>query len=919
MAQPDPYTRLTRFTGTEAGKSTATLGVNLDKEFDEARLTIEQTRGNLGLIQRDDGLLANQSVHAEALSDTVLALLDQGAFRMNGSWSVAKVFSVGDIFEYSGVLYLALTAHTANDFSADLALKKFIGPIFDPSATSSLQAATGLTIAQAVARVNDPRGVIAQLQIVGRGIYVKDTVAPTSDEATYGWAFTDAGGTIWRKPMTRRVVASEWGVTSHTQFDGSGNPIGTPDDNAPILNALFAAMEANKGGVCSFEGLTGACYLASSVYVPYGISMDGIVTNFRLSKGFRFRSRADGIFYASSGITVQVQYNGNCEGGILFWLNVHWSNPNTWVTAFPQNSGTISNICIDGSATGGIKGFRYGGTYEFARLYHHVVSTLIEKIGVYADATVIRDVTGYLRSDDTSRYLINIAFLGDGVRIETIASAYNAAGDASNGVFLGDCQGGKVSGLINGNHMFLSSRAITLDTFHLEDGQITVDGADVTIRDGFCVNGNQGKPPIVIQHTTTAGDLNHRRVSIDNVNFIHPMNRLGSTTGWASTSVLDVDLKSSRVSLVMGAGNRRTTYVTGQTSFSQLHAPMVGRSDDVTGLFTDSNRILFNWKNYAHIFAGQPITIVNMKAELTGSVSGRVASWAGIITLPYTPAVGVTGVTYKGPTAAGGNTYFARALSDPVRLIGRAPLTNTTAVSAALVSGQTTLPGFRLNDTSIGVRGWTMLEVYRDTGSTGVYDKRVIVPTDSTDWFIDDGNALNSFAWEAYGPSAAPITLNNSALTSRMQYLDGVVRVVDSTFGPPTVGTWQAGDLIELPANAPDGAGGKLDGTRCRTAGTPGTWDNRYTVTSSLSGSKTFDPPSVAAQSAGVPGTTSTTVTVTGVVLGDPVVASFSLSLGGLRLAAEVTSADTVTVTFINQTASPIDLGSGTLKVRKLL
>jgi len=140
MAQPDPYTRLTRFTGTEAGKATATLGVNLDKEFDEARLTIEQIRTNLGLIQRDDTALANKTVHPEALDDVVLAMLSGASLRLNGSWAVAKTLTIGDIVESSGALYVALVDHTAVDFAADLAAKKIIGPIFDPAGYSNLLA-----------------------------------------------------------------------------------------------------------------------------------------------------------------------------------------------------------------------------------------------------------------------------------------------------------------------------------------------------------------------------------------------------------------------------------------------------------------------------------------------------------------------------------------------------------------------------------------------------------------------------------------------------------------------------------------------------------------------------------------------------------------------------------------------------------
>lgn len=78
-----------------------------------------------------------------------------------------------------------------------------------------------------------------------------------------------------------------------------------------------------------------------------------------------------------------------------------------------------------------------------------------------------------------------------------------------------------------------------------------------------------------------------------------------------------------------------------------------------------------------------------------------------------------------------------------------------------------------------------------------------------------------------------------------------------------------------------------------------------------LTGSKTFDPSSIAAGAV-----ETTTVTVTGAVLGDFASASFSLSMGGLILVAAVTLANTVTCTFFNPTMAPIDLGSGILRVR---
>lgn len=56
-------------------------------------------------------------------------------------------------------------------------------------------------------------------------------------------------------------------------------------------------------------------------------------------------------------------------------------------------------------------------------------------------------------------------------------------------------------------------------------------------------------------------------------------------------------------------------------------------------------------------------------------------------------------------------------------------------------------------------------------------------------------------------------------------------------------------------------------------------------------------------------------ITVTGASLGDFAVASFSLDVQDLELSAQVTAANTVTVTLSNNTGGAIDLGSGTITV----
>lgn len=73
---------------------------------------------------------------------------------------------------------------------------------------------------------------------------------------------------------------------------------------------------------------------------------------------------------------------------------------------------------------------------------------------------------------------------------------------------------------------------------------------------------------------------------------------------------------------------------------------------------------------------------------------------------------------------------------------------------------------------------------------------------------------------------------------------------------------------------------------------------------------QTWDPASINAL-----GTASVTVSYPGAAIGDFTLRSFSVTLQGLILFAEVTATNVVTVTLFNPTTSAVDLGSGTLKI----
>ena len=74
------------------------------------------------------------------------------------------------------------------------------------------------------------------------------------------------------------------------------------------------------------------------------------------------------------------------------------------------------------------------------------------------------------------------------------------------------------------------------------------------------------------------------------------------------------------------------------------------------------------------------------------------------------------------------------------------------------------------------------------------------------------------------------------------------------------------------------------------------------------SGTATYDPPNLADGTG-----TTTTVTVTGALLGEVAVASFSLDTQGITVTAWVSSADTVSVRFQNETGGALNIAEGTL------
>jgi hypothetical protein len=128
MAQPTPYARQFNFDDHQTVNPTTPLpAVQIDNELNSARTNLTGLNTNIGLIQRDDGKLANQSVHANSLGVDTLALIGLEGYTVQGNWTAGRAYAAGDLVDNNAATYLAVTAHTSgNVFDTDLAADKWI-------------------------------------------------------------------------------------------------------------------------------------------------------------------------------------------------------------------------------------------------------------------------------------------------------------------------------------------------------------------------------------------------------------------------------------------------------------------------------------------------------------------------------------------------------------------------------------------------------------------------------------------------------------------------------------------------------------------------------------------------------------------------------------------------------------------------
>jgi hypothetical protein len=146
---------------------------------------------------------------------------------------------------------------------------------------------------------------------------------------------------------------------------------------------------------------------------------------------------------------------------------------------------------------------------------------------------------------------------------------------------------------------------------------------------------------------------------------------------------------------------------------------------------------------------------------------------------------------------------------------------------------------------------------------------------------------------------------NNCTVLPTAHSASGLRTIADTA--APVSGAWLRAEDTRLTTPSIGGPSRMV----VSTAGSPGTWRATGYLVTQYYGSTTWDPASLANGASA-----STTVTVTGAAVGDIALCGFtSITAAGWQMTANITSANTASVTITNNTGGTVDLGSGTVRV----
>lgn len=102
-----------------------------DAELNAVEQTLDGLTTNIALIQRNDGLLANNTVHPDAFTTPAKALIGAGStgnlnWIPRGLWVTVTAYALGNVVEQAGTSYVCAVAHTSGTFATDKTAGKWV-------------------------------------------------------------------------------------------------------------------------------------------------------------------------------------------------------------------------------------------------------------------------------------------------------------------------------------------------------------------------------------------------------------------------------------------------------------------------------------------------------------------------------------------------------------------------------------------------------------------------------------------------------------------------------------------------------------------------------------------------------------------------------------------------------------------------
>ena len=254
-------------------------GNRLDVTFQAIQTTLDQLISNLALIQRDDGALANRSVHPDSLSLGVNAMIVAGDGTPRGAWAIRTFYHTKDVVSNSGQSYLCATDHYSTDsFDQDeangrwmllqstaaiaTAISTAINPVGGVNSTN-VQAAVAELDAEKASLSGDPGKAFS----VASGVLPNHaTTVQQAQNNSLRFMLAAGDGNAMTATLTPSTITA--------LVDGFEIFVRAPGDNAvvsPTLTLTFGSSGNNTGPVSVCRDTDGSPLVVGSIAGPHHI------------------------------------------------------------------------------------------------------------------------------------------------------------------------------------------------------------------------------------------------------------------------------------------------------------------------------------------------------------------------------------------------------------------------------------------------------------------------------------------------------------------------------------------------------------------------------------------------------------------------------------------------------------------------